>query len=319
MTQLPSVYQDGDIMVVRASSLGSCARALAAYGRYEEVIPIQRQELLDRTAKEGNLHESTVVDHLIEQGYDVADSQATVTLSVIKGRVEVRGHIDGIHSGEGVVEIKSMSKSRFDDWQRKGLGAFPRYQWQLSAYMYGLADQLGGPVRPALYAVKRRDDGLIDTKIIDFPPINFQAIRKKLVQVYQHRKDKTLPDCDLPKSEQFWCPFPFLHNEDVDEMDLPDDKVLALEELVIEYDELRAIEKAGKDATDKKRALGKKILDLMDGRDKATLANHTITRVQQMREMVDTALLKAELDPAELARFQKLSPVEYPLVKRRKK
>ena len=44
--QLPSVYMDGDIMVVRASALGSCVRALSAYGRYDEVIPLQRQQLL---------------------------------------------------------------------------------------------------------------------------------------------------------------------------------------------------------------------------------------------------------------------------------
>jgi hypothetical protein len=310
---------DGDIMVVRASGSGSCVRALCAYGRYDEVIPLQRQQLLDRTAKEGHLHEDTVTQHLINEGYDVAGSQRIITLPVIRERVEIRGHLDGIYSGKGVVEIKSMSKSRFDDWQRHGLSAFPKYQWQLSSYMYALADELGIDPAPALYAVKRRDDGLIDVKEIDHPPIRFQDIRKKMVQVLQHRKAGTLPGCDVSRSEQFWCPFPFLHEEDVVDMDLPDEKILALEELVAQYDEQREIENRGKEAADKKRTIGQEMLNLMDGRDAAEVAGYKITRVKQTRESVDLAVLKADLDPAELAKYQKVSHIEYAKVTKRSK
>ena len=322
--QLPSVYMDGDIMVVRASALGSCVRALSAYGRYDEVIPLQRQQLLDRTSKEGQLHEGSVIDHLIAEGYDVSEAQGTVNLTVIRGRVEVRGHIDGSIPGEGVVEVKTMSKSRFDDYQRHGLGAFPKYQWQLAAYMYGWADQQGHAVgglswgQPALYVVKRRDDGLIDIKTIDYPPISFQDIRKKLVQVYQHRKAKTLPDCDITGNEQFWCPFPYLHEEEVVDMDLPDETILALEELAKKYDEMREIEKLGKVAEEERKALGKEILELMDGRDRAEVAGFKIVRVKQVRETVDMALLKADMEPADLAKYQGANHIEYAKVTRRK-
>ena len=319
--QLPTVYNDGDIMVVRASGSGSCVRALSAYGRYDEVVSLQRQELLDRTSKEGNLHETPVVDYLREQGYDVSQAQDVVTLEVIKGRVEIRGHIDGSIPKTALVEVKTMSKSRFDEWQRHGLSAFTKYQWQLSSYWYAQANQWGVSAddMKAIYAVKRRDDGLIDVKEIDRPPISFQDIRKKMVQVYAHRKDKTLPACDITGNEQFWCPFPFLHEEDVVDMDLPDETILALEELVNQYDGYRAIEATGKAAADKKRAIGKEMLDLMDGRDKADVADFKITRVKQRKESVDLALLKADMDEAELAKYKKVTPVEYAKVTRKKK
>lgn len=325
--QLPSVYMDGDIMVVRASALGSCVRALSAYGRYDEVIPLQRQQLLDRTSKEGQLHEGSVIDHLIAEGYDVSEAQGIITLVILKGRIEVRGHIDGSIPGEGVVEVKTMSKSRFDDYQRHGLDAFTKYQWQLSAYMYGWADSQGkAPYpgvasawnQPALYVVKRRDDGLIDIKTIDYPPISFQDIRKKLVQVYRHRQAKTLPDCDITGNEQFWCPFPFLHEEDVVDMDLPDETILALEELAKKYDDLREIAKLGEIADEERKAIGKEMLELMDGRDKADITGFKITRVKQVRETVDMALLKSDMEPADLAKYQGTNRIEYAKVTKKK-
>jgi hypothetical protein len=320
--QLPSVYYDGDVMVVRASSSGMCVRALSAIGRYEEVVPIQRQQLLDRTAQEGNLHEGTVVDYMRGEGYDVSQAQDKVTLVVVRGRIEIRGHIDGavLDPFKGPAEVKSMSKSRFDTWQRHGLAGFSKYQWQLSSYWYGWADQTGIPIEEtkALYGVKRRDDGLIDLRVIDRPPIPFQDIRKKMVQVQQHRKAKTLPACTEPTSEQWWCPFPFLHEEDVEDMELPDETVLALEELVLQYDELREIENTGKEAGARKRDIGAEILKHMDGRLRVELAHHKISHIKQQRESVDLALLKADMAPAELAKYQKSKPVEYPKVTKKK-
>lgn len=318
--ELPSVYMDGDVMVVRASALGSCVRALSAYGRYEEVIPIKREQLLERTAQEGHLHEPTVIEYLVEQGHDVVGSQGIITLPIVRNRIEVRGHIDGMILGWGPVEVKTMSKSRFDDYQRHGLNKFVKYQWQVSAYMYAAANEfsiISDDVK-ALYAVKRRDDGLIDVKEIDHPPISFQDIRKKLVQVLQHRKAKTLPGCDISSSEQFWCPFPYLHEEEVVDMDLPDEAVLAIEELAREYDMLRLIQKEGDEAGEKKKAIGQEILKLMDGRDKADVAGFKITRVKQVRETLDLAVLKADMEPAELAKYQGTSTNEYALVKKKK-
>ncbi len=319
--QLPTVHMDGNIMVVRASGSGSCVRALSAYGRYEEVVSIQRQDLLERTSKEGHLHETPVVDYLREQGYDVSQAQDVVTLEVIKGRVEIRGHIDGSIPKTHLVEVKTMSKSRFDEWQRHGLSAFVKYQWQLSCYWYAQANQWGVSAddMQAVYAVKRRDDGLIDVRIIERPPISFQDIRKKMVQVYAHRKAKTLPDCDITGNEQFWCPFPFLHEEDVVDMDLPDEAVLAIEELAVEYDEQRLIAKVGEEADERKKEIGKEILKLMDGRDKAEVAGFKISRVKQTREYVDMALLKADMKPEELAKYQDVNRFEYAKVTRKKK
>ncbi len=316
--QLPTVYNDNNIMVVRASGLGSCVRALAAYGRYEEVVPLQRKEMLNRTAQEGNLHEGTVIDHLRSEGYDIVESQGVVSLSVIKDRVEVRGHVDGIEPDRSVVEVKSMSKSRFDDWQRHGLDAFPKYQWQLSAYMYSVMEMMGHNIR-AIYAVKRRDDGLIDVKIIDSPPISYINIKKKLLDVWSHRKARTLPPCDITGNEQFWCPFPFLHEEDVKDMELPEETNLAIAELVLQYDELRGIEKTGRDAGERKKELGKEILKLMDDRDVASVGDYKIVRVRQIQNRVDLDLLRADMDKDELAKYERNNPIEYAKVTKRKK
>ncbi len=316
--QLPTVYNDGDIMVVRASGLGSCVRALSAYGRYEEVIPLQRKEMLGRTAQEGNLHESTVIDHLRNEGYDVTDSQGIVSLSVIKDRVEVRGHVDGIIGDTHVAEVKTMSKSRFDDYQRHGLDAFPKYQWQLSAYMYAVGEMVGHDVK-AIYAVKRRDDGLIDVKEIESPPIDFITIKKKLLDVWSHRKARTLPACDITGNEQFWCPFPFLHDEDVKDMELPEETNEAILELVLQYEELRGAEVLGKAAGERKREVGKDILKLMDGRDKAQVGDFKITRVKQVQNRVDLDLLRADMKPDQVAKYEKTNPIEYAKVTKRRK
>ncbi len=190
--------------------------------------------------------------------------------------------------------------------------------------MYGWADHMptGGLSsswdQPALYVVKRRDDGLIDIKTIPHPPISFQDIRKKLVQVYQHRKAKTLPDCDITGNEQYWCPFPFLHEEEVVDMDLPDETILALEELAKKYDEMREVQKLGEIAGKEKSAIGKEMLELMDGRDKAEIAGFRIVRVKQVRETTDMALLKSDMEPADLAKYQGTNHVEYAKVTKRK-
>jgi hypothetical protein len=133
-----------------------------------------------------------------------------------------------------------------------------------------------------------------------------------------HRKAKTLPPCDITGNEQFWCPFPFLHEEEVVDMDLPDETVLALEEMAEEYDTQREIEKVGKEAGKKKSEIGREMLALMDGRDKAEIAGFRIVRVKQVRETVDLAVLKADMDPAELAKYEKVNHVEFAKVTRRK-
>jgi len=214
----PSVYVDDDGTVVyRASSLGNCIRALAAARQ-----GIEQAAFSDDTKvifEEGNLHEEAVKKRLRSEGWTIADEQAEVELVVQEEgpRIVVRGHLDGDGvampekrvSGLSILEVKSMSRSKFDEWIDNDFGAnqwegFEGYGWQISAYIIATG-------RPAYYVVKNRDNGQLDIRHLPGPWKSLKQIRDRVLEA-EAWADGGFPECDL--ANPYFCNYWFLHDED---------------------------------------------------------------------------------------------------------
>lgn len=326
----PDVYTEEDGKVVyRASALGNCTRALVAIGRdnYQEAMGKDRVDLLERSADEGDLHEDAVRKKLIREGYELVSSQELIEVEVIKG-VVVRGHTDGVITlstkTKGVLlEVKSMSNKRFDRWVKQGFDGFPKFAFQISAYMKAY------PGRDVLYVVKRREDGFEQRTTIpaDSPPVSWKAIRKKVLTAESHRRKRaSFPDCDLTPQERFWCPFFYLHDEE-DPVEQPsemtDEDKAVLADLIPKRNALKATEDAGNAAEKERKALDKEILNLM-GSTKQIPDLETedgtikITRVDNRGERIDQAKLRADFEE-DLAAYMVSFSYSYPKVTKVKK
>lgn len=229
------VYVDPatNLIVYRASGLGGCKKALlAARLGYDEIYSAGggRPQIF----AEGELHEQAVVERLALAGHIIADQQLEIILQIrpYQNNIRVVGHIDGmIHpplekfANPGyqasntlwkLLEIKSMgtkeySKFRELVWDTPGL--IQKYKWQISCYMYALATE-GMLYRPAILAVKNRDNGELWLENIDKPFFTFHQISARILEIEQWVKDGLGPEhltCDVPN---FFCPYSYLHEHD---------------------------------------------------------------------------------------------------------
>lgn len=317
----PDVYEEGGQVVYRASSVGQCVRALVASGLGEqEVFGADRRALLDRSAAEGNLHEQAVIDKLVGEGWKVIHAQETVEIPVIPG-VIVRGHTDGVlqsphHPNPQVLlEVKSMSTKQFDKWMKRRFDAFPKYAFQISAYMRAHPDL------DALYVVKRREDGLLDRSALShsLPPVQWSVIRKKITTAERWRRKGELPPCDV--KDQWGCPFFYLHEEaDLEEVVIPDDEIrMALEGLIADFVALKEKERLGEEAGElRKKEVSPEILRLLSGDYLHVEVGGTIYKVTKSgttRSWVDMAAMREDGHGDLLDAYTKTRRVEYPLVR----
>lgn len=222
----PSTYTEGDTIVYRASSIGLCPNALALSRL--GFAPSPRSEMLERTAEEGDLHEAAVKKKLESFGLVISKEQEEVEVSVRKGAapIIVRAHLDAGHvvvpwgqakakellhgyigkmtdisPGPAILEVKSMSKARFQAWNRKKWGdpQFDSYAWQAAVLMHATGKQL-------LYAVKCRDDGEMRVYLVTTPPYSMGQIAQRILKVEKVVATGIVPQ-DCPGGERFFCPF----------------------------------------------------------------------------------------------------------------
>jgi len=265
--------------VYRASELGACIKAQVA--RRLEYTPLptppKMQEIFDR----GNTHEEECVAAMFQHGYAIFEQQYEVNIPV--GRSMVRGHLDGIVEEYGilsdrVLEIKSPGAwAKFErayktnDWSDNL--AF-RYAWQISIYMHALKKE-------ALIACL--DNSEIRTFVIEIAPFSILDIEERVTQIERLAADNTLPK--ICSSNDYPCPFAYLHEEP----ELEDDTIL--DELVFRYDmeiEAERIAKARKDE------LRIEIMQHMDGRAKVETATSKVTVYEQAgSSRISEDLLKA--------------------------
>ncbi len=331
----PIVYEENGVAVYRASAVGECLRALVAARM--EYQPAKDPEYLTRAAAEGNLHEPDIQQKVRDMGLELIEAQDQVEVPIIKDRVVIRGHVDGIVTGDmlgklvpnlrkgsplpketdmkAVLEAKTMSRRVFDEWERGRFGAKVRYAYQVSCYMKAQGDV------PAIYAVKRRDDGFMEYTWIDKPPIPWERIKWRVLESERWARRFQLPPCDVDR--QWGCAYWFLHEEEdpgaVDDLPIDEEMLMILEDLAPVYRDAKDREKVAKDEANEMKD---RIRELMMGKSRVDLKDFIITWVTQQRMSFDYKLLLEEIKQGleidrTLERYQRPYTVEYPLVKER--
>lgn len=296
-----SAYREGDVSIYRASASGGCIKALvASMMGYEEARGQYAGKIMDNAAREGNMHEASVVKHLEGLGYRFIDTQDVVEVKVTS-RVFLRGHTDGTalppraRTNQVVIEIKSMSKTRFKNFLGHGdiLTAlrspeFSKYGSQISVYMH--AANL-----PSHYVIKNRDSGEIVIFELNELPFAWDGIRKKVLAAERYRIKDELPACDTPPSDRFFCAFPYLHDDDapfgeeevVGEVIGGDLAETVLIGLLDRRDQLTKIMNKGSLADEERKDINKRILDSFAG-DQIEVGKWKATRSQWTRKSVNT-------------------------------
>ena len=312
-------------IIYRMSKAGECVRALVA-GQLEhpEVRTEDHKALLERTAGEGALHEGSVKDKLREEGVRVINEQMELTIPILPGVLLV-GHIDGmVEIGDPypseLLEVKSKSTRQFERWVREGFSGFPDHAAQITCYMAALPDH---PVR---YMVKRREDGFVDITLIpaNQPPMLFKDIRKKILVAESYRRRGEYPPCDIPRNNQWWCAFKYLHDE---EESPPPGATVEEQEALVElaqwYLHLKAIEDDGKDAEkERKEKVNQSILNLLGDRDRVMVEisgeNYIVGKSKASGKGIDLAKLRS-MYPEIASEMETPWETPYPTVRRAKK
>lgn len=316
----PAVYLEGENVIYRASALGSCVRYLVASALgYEDQRGQKWDDLLERSADEGNLHETAVIQKLKDaEEVDVVEQQDEINLQIIP-KVFVRGHKEGIlnypDKPNELLEVKSMSTKQFTKWQNHKFGAFERYAWQISAYMQAHPDY---DVR---YIVKRREDGYQVELIIPAgePPISMALIRKKVLLAEKYRRQNAFPKCDI--ANQWGCPVWYLHDEEEDENQDPlsEEMLTILGELAEEYKRLKEIEDKGKTAEEARKKISPELLNLLGKLNQAEVEFNGVKYRVTRKKGGNTYLAKEKV--AEIIGEERMEEVqrkvtyEYPVVR----
>lgn len=194
------VYQERDILVFRASSLGSCTRSLVAAVLGEHAAPFNETI---RTAMNASaaLEDKAIEEYRRQTGHDVIWQQKRVELDVMD-KVVVRGHIDGLdQTTDEILEVKAMSATNFANYEAGGLDAMKpytrKYKWQGAAY--GHATE-----RRVRYVILNKQPEKADGE----PVINYDAVydpeelvpRQEIVDrisfILSCAEADELPDCD---------------------------------------------------------------------------------------------------------------------------
>ena len=266
----PDAYWEGEQLILRASSLGGCSKAIiaAGMGLAAEAPPAKIR---------GAWAESAALEsEVIAKGLDWAWAELGVKFKLLDPKVgtdraghplkpmegqwgfdmpvgenvRLRGHVDGIgasymkrNDAEDlkmvVIEAKAFGDDYWGKWKDTEFESFPSYELQWTAYR--MASEL-----PGLYVVGHKRDG----KIIEVDvglwerPVPTHAAGKLLgrAKIIANRiKADNLPDeCDI---SQWPCPMWYLHAEE-EQLDDLDPEVEGLAE---EYRQLQLLIKADQD------------------------------------------------------------------------
>lgn len=302
----PRVEQIGGAWKFRASSVGKCPRALLA--EMHGFTPMPSPAYLKAAAKEGHLHEDAIVSDLEEAGYNILTQQEVVELWVTEN-ILVRGHTDGLATykdsdDQRIVEIKSMSDAQYKLWLKSldddGNPTFsehPAYAWQISCYM--LAKEL-----PAVYVVKNRNSGMKKIHWLDTPPRLPEEIVGRLTSVVAaYEGQGPMPDpralpCD-PEVNQFFCPFPDLHDKRDKDLGWEEDDRPIVDVVAAQFQQYSAQAKKIKAAQD---ALREQLIELVGPSKVQTLSGLKVDIVKtQPRKSLNKD--KAEADGVDIDKY----------------
>lgn len=258
----PDVYVEGEMVIIRASSLGRCTKSLIAQGlgmdrepppakivgAMEESAGLEA-EVLDwarrmvgpktkyRTVPvkegEGGGIKGTIRPH---------GGQWEMNWQIGSGCI-VRGHLDelvsiytqtsGGYLGKAFIEAKAFGDSYWSKWTKQQWEAFTSYAWQFSCYGHGL--QLPG----WMVVAHKQDRKITQGQMLWVPqeemPVSRGTIIARALKIARAVREERMPEtCD----QQDWpCPTWYLHDteqEDLTEIDDPE-----LIDMVSEYLELK--------------------------------------------------------------------------------
>ena len=311
-----SVYRrDDGVIIVRASAFGHCE--LQLWAAFDGVQPMEHKDVTKRAFSEGHLHEKAVTEQRTQEGFVIRGDQTEVELKILPGRLHIVGHIDGFielgtadlfdeveYGPERLWECKSMSRAAFDDWVEGRFDYRPGYAWQLSIYM------LGTKKTGAHYDVKRRDDGFIDTWLVDEPPFSRKEIKARAEMLLEVFEAGEMPPCTGTGGAKWFCEYWFLHEEQeiaIDSIDTPVDNIPELDGLMADYYEAVETEKWAKKERDR---LKKEIAKFRNGRDQFGTEMYEVKIVSVNRKNFDKAAATAELGEEVMNKYIKTSPVE---------
>ena len=315
MADGPSVFIKDGVIFVRASAYGSCTRKLWAF--YENIQPIDHSDATKRVFKEGHLHEAAATEQLTMEGYHLYGDQDEVIIEILPNRLHIIGHIDGFigygsssqfdekeYGDDRLWECKSASRTSFDVWVKDRFEGKQGYAWQLAIYMHGSGKD------SAHFTTKRRDDGLIDTMLVDKPPKTLREIRSRAVKIYKAFKSGEMPDCE-DDGYRWSCEFWFLHDEDViddPELEIDADNIPELDDLLGMYHEVNETEKWAK--AEKKRLKAKIQSEFRKGRDQFGTDHFTVKVTQIHTSKIDKAKLIAGEGQEVVDKYSKPSDYE---------
>ena len=301
----PNVYVDNGIVVYRASTIGTCIRALVAARR--NFPPADPPELFKKKFQQGIDYEPVILKALTDSGkwatYShqqevelvIREASSTRPKIVIRGHIDACGHRLAEESGAkpqtpvSIVEVKKMSKGEYAKWARKNWADFPRYAWQVSSYVHAKNLQY------VLMVIGEQDgDSLtIHTQLFTTPPITVAMLKSKVLRVeaLASSTNTDLPLCDFPN---YPCPYHYLHDEPTEELVVCDDD--ALQNICFNYFRAKEDEKL---LADKRKELRlnaiKAYRALIPLATQARVGSYKVHCRQQSRKSTNTAKLDAFL------------------------
>ena len=223
----PAAYEEGDRVVYRASSLGSCPGALvrARLGVSGSAPSDMMQERFD----EGHAWEARVIaaglgvdwvqvterDHLAQYGEVVQDDAGLqVETEIAWSNKVIRCHPDAIAIQGStlkpyVVEAKFLGEAMFNDITMRGVWP-ANYQWQKAVEMLSTG-------LPLLYIIGKKvvTEGADGERVVELgevwteevldPPFSLAEVKMRVLEIEGYVARGEMPKCPLPL--MYPCPY----------------------------------------------------------------------------------------------------------------
>ena len=218
----------GDEVIYRASSLGSCIKALAAARQELEPwrgpLPEKIQAVFDR----GHEAEDEAVEILGRVGR-VSNRQRTVVVALSR-RLKIVGHIDFLYEEGDWYGIVDAKRQNDEEWAKDSIRDslfWHKYEWQFSSYI----EALGLPMRVA----RINDAG--DIKLEDVAPSYSRSdlLRRVLAVEALAATDLGRDQCER---EDYPCPYFHLLHPEKQKIEYEDVEDTELADMALHYKRL---------------------------------------------------------------------------------
>lgn len=249
----PSVYWEGNNLIIRASSIGHpCLFELIAIGQGEQTTGLSSN--MYRAFGEGHAAEPLIIEELKEKhGVRFLSTQDEGEL-ILPNQTFIRYHPDGIVFWEKLMWVAEIKNLSHDLWTKavrnNNVGSvISEYPWQLSVMMH--AERLPGVwiARNKGYPPDRKtgekpfceEQGKLFIQKVEAPPISLDEIKEKAEKVREGVLGEDVLEsdrqCDTPN--HFPCRFLYLRPEREEE-NMEDERILELsdEEYTEEFNDL---------------------------------------------------------------------------------